>query len=629
LVRALDASARAAARPRPTDGELLRRYEPILRLTRGEEFLPTDVQWYLDQCSLWVCHADGRRELLVEEGQVTPEVLARPRPAERGAVHYLVFSDPLNLAELTAFVVQEEVARLRDPEHAFRPSVGRLARVGYVSRLLDALFSFTLLLRGRVPGDTAAAAALIYRARREATTQYPYYGRVVREQGWIALQYWFFYPFNNWRSSFFGTNDHEADWEMICVYLYERPDGDPAPAWVAYASHDYHGDDLRRAWDDAEEVERVGDHPVVYVGAGSHAAYFRPGEYLTEIEVPYLARLSALVNSISGFWQRLLRLGGEPTRNQGHLLRVAFVDYARGDGVAIGPTQERAWAPVVLEPTPEWVSQYRGLWGYYARDPAAGENAPSGPMYNRDGTVRAAWYDPVGWAGLDKVPPPPRELAVLGAHVADLETRQQELESRITAQTEALRACGVELAALRGNAHLTARQDAVRQRVAAVSAELDDLRKDAAQTAMVLEVLARRQVHLEDPAAPDAAALDERRVHIRRRTQPATAAELRWSRGAELWAATSIGLLLVSLVLLLATAREYLAGGLLALLSSFFFIDALFRQRLTQLIRTVTNILALASAAVLVYEFFGHLVVLLVVAAGVYLLWDNLRELHR
>ena len=206
---------------------------------------------------------------------------------------HLTFSDPLNLAQLSAFLLEEGVRQLRDPRNRFRADVARLARVGYASRFLDAIFSLTLFLRGRVPGDSAAAAMHRLPARRpEAERIYPYYGRVVRENGWIVLQYWIFYPFNNWRSGFFGANDHEADWEMIAIYLYERADGEVAPAWVAYASHDFHGDDLRRAWDDAEELERVGEHPVVYVGAGSHAAYFRRGEYVTEIEVPYLHRLA-------------------------------------------------------------------------------------------------------------------------------------------------------------------------------------------------------------------------------------------------------------------------------------------------------------------------------------------------
>jgi hypothetical protein len=41
----------------------------------------------------------------------------------------------------------------------------------------------------------------------------PYYGRVVREGGDTVCQYWFVCPFNDWRSTFHGVNDHEADWE--------------------------------------------------------------------------------------------------------------------------------------------------------------------------------------------------------------------------------------------------------------------------------------------------------------------------------------------------------------------------------------------------------------------------------
>ena len=49
------------------------------------------------------------------------------------------------------------------------------------------------------------------------------YGRVLRTAGYTVLQYWYFYPFNDWRSTFYGVNDHEADWETISVYLV--PDG--------------------------------------------------------------------------------------------------------------------------------------------------------------------------------------------------------------------------------------------------------------------------------------------------------------------------------------------------------------------------------------------------------------------
>ena len=42
---------------------------------------------------------------------------------------------------------------------------------------------------------------------------------MLRNGGYTVLQYWYFYPMNDWRSTFAGVNDHEADWETISVYL--------------------------------------------------------------------------------------------------------------------------------------------------------------------------------------------------------------------------------------------------------------------------------------------------------------------------------------------------------------------------------------------------------------------------
>ena len=71
------------------------------------------------------------------------------------------------------------------------------------------------------PGQVRGAA-------RRADPRYVYHGRVVRRNGWIVLQYLFFHYMNDYRSTFNGANDHEADWEQVFIYLEERPDG-PAP----------------------------------------------------------------------------------------------------------------------------------------------------------------------------------------------------------------------------------------------------------------------------------------------------------------------------------------------------------------------------------------------------------------
>jgi len=92
----------------------------------------------------------------------------------------------------------------------------------------------TIVFNGDILTDLDLKAAI-----REHDEKYVYQGRVVRQSGWTICQYWFFFAYNPWRSGFHGVNDHESDWEMISVYLYEDA-GELKPEWAAYASHDFH-----------------------------------------------------------------------------------------------------------------------------------------------------------------------------------------------------------------------------------------------------------------------------------------------------------------------------------------------------------------------------------------------------
>ena len=292
---------------------LLRRYEPIVKFTRGEQFFPMDAETYIRCCSLWIKRPKEEPRQLIPAGQLTPDLLAELYQDEFGTVRYLQFTEPLKATEMAAKALRRTQARRKGAAQAgedhmatggkgfdagaFHAGTGRLARVGYTSRIIDALFSVSLLARGRVPGDLATAAAEGYQLLVAGDDRHIYHGRVVEEGGWIVLQYWFFYLYNNWRSGFNGANDHEADWEMVCIYLAHDAGGHLQPEWVAFASHDYAGDDLRRRWDNAE-IQKVGHHPVIFSGAGSHSSYFSAGEYLTELELKFLAPVSRLVDFV-------------------------------------------------------------------------------------------------------------------------------------------------------------------------------------------------------------------------------------------------------------------------------------------------------------------------------------------
>lgn len=95
------------------------------------------------------------------------------------------------------------------------------------------------------------------------------YAHVTRyeDSGDYAIQYWFLYFFN------FRLNEHESDWEQVTVRL----DADKNPVDVFYSAHE--GGD-RRDW---AQVEREGEHPVVYPALGSHANYFEPGRHRVRV----------------------------------------------------------------------------------------------------------------------------------------------------------------------------------------------------------------------------------------------------------------------------------------------------------------------------------------------------------
>ena len=262
----------------PDDLALLRRHEPILRFTQGELFLPMPTQGYVESCDLLSGPTIREATIVAPAGSLTLDKLGAIGDPPPGHLQFLRFvPEPMNAVDLARWRNRPDRPRFSAP--------GRLARVGLPARLVDAGLVTSLLLRGRVPGGTAAAADRRYAALREHDSRVSYHGRVIRTEGWVVLHYLFFYAMNDWRSTFDGANDHEADWEQCFIVLEQREDGGTEPAWFCAAAHDEKGDDLRRRWDDPR-LETLDGHPIVYPGAGSHATYLERGEYIMRLPFP-------------------------------------------------------------------------------------------------------------------------------------------------------------------------------------------------------------------------------------------------------------------------------------------------------------------------------------------------------
>jgi hypothetical protein len=604
--------------PEP-DEELLRRFEPVLRFTKGEWFLPIDAEPFVRASSLWVRGPYERPVQVRPEGALTVEQLGDLSPPPAGATQYLRLVDPED--ELQAAV--SHVPR----RPTFRAGRGRLARVGYLPRIVDALFSLSLLGRGRVPRLTAHVARHIYQRMRADGAQATYHGRVVRTEGWIVLQYWLLYPFNNWRTGFHGANDHEGDWELVCVFLAQPPDGDPVPEWVACAAHNEHGADLRRRWDDPE-LARIGEHPVVWVGAGSHASYFSPGEYLTEIELGAARPLTRVARAARSFWRQTLhQYADEPRRAArapaADVLTIPFVDYARGDGDTLGPGQQHEWArPRLLSPAPAWVNRFRGHWGIDARDPMSGENAPTGPMYEAGGTQRRAWLDPTGWCGLSGVSPTHCALETARGELGRQADRRAQLEGELAQRQAELQGVGAVEAALRDQSTPAAVAGEHRQRASTVQREIDGLHHELGEVTQLHQVLTAMIERL------DRGEREPPRAHLQRPATPTTSRQLRLGRVAEGWAATSAGLFVVVFALLLVFERAFLLDWLAVMVAVFLFIEAALRGWLTSFVTGLAMLLAAIATVILLVQYFIPVVVGAVIAIGMFLLWQNVRELR-
>jgi hypothetical protein len=389
-----------------------------------------------------------------------------------------------------------------------------------------------------------------------------------------------------------------------------------APAWVAFASHDFHGDDLRRRWDDQQELEVIDGHPVVYAGAGSHASYFRRGEYQAEVSLPLPPWLRGLTNTVQRLWGRLLGregAGGTP-------FRIPFVDFARGDGMSIGPGGDKGWSPVVIDESTPWVSQYRGLWGLFARDPLSGENAPGGPMYNRDGTPRESWFDTLGFAGLDKTPPPSREAAILRTQVTDLRKTQTKLEAAVEEQTDELQQMGALWKGMEGKPHLAKRHAALGAELRSKASDLTTVRKDLSQNRVVLDGLSQRLKEIESGSPTDPQA------HIQHRAEPVPASPV--SNAVEMWAALSIALMFFGVAALLIWVPRAVLPGIVVLVIAFSLVESVLRRTFGASIGNVAIVLALVTLLVVGVAYWQVALAGLLVAVGVILLFQRLRELR-
>ena len=544
---------------------LLKRHAPVLHLDQRELFRPTAVDGYVSACEIV---GRGGQPL----GSATLDVLDRrwqPGTSLR-------------------FVSPQERRIVGRDESRRRVLSSRLGRVGLFGRLIDALFQLSVWIRPTIHRRTTAAAAA--KAERHGLQTHPVcYGRAIRAGEWLVLHYAYFYVMNDWRSSYRGLNDHEADWEQAWIYC---DPADDRPVWIATSSHDHSGADLRRHWDDPE-LQVVDDRPQLYVGAGSHAMFFRPGEYVTRIDIPALRwALRA-----QRWLQRALRVRDvDTTRGLGPALGVPFVDTATSNGPVVDGWDLRALAG---EP---WAEGYRGLWGIDTGDPLQGERGPSGPKFDRSGEIRSSWADPLGFAGLHGTPPPSARPGRINDDKLDRVI--DELDQQIRHRGRML-----PLAHQSDSADEMASESRRLTELLRHRCELDDLRQRITEEQWRTQGI---RDHLRHPAIP---------------VEPRPGG---WMLAG--WAAISVPIVLVAIAAVVLTDQVKVGGVALALVLASLPIEYIARRQFGAVVRLIV----VEMAIVLFFAFVFGLVVSatryalggLILASGCALLVANTNELR-
>jgi hypothetical protein len=176
------------------------------------------------------------------------------------------------------------------------------------------------------------------------------YAHVASEAGAVgrlALQYWLFYPYNDF------NNLHEGDWEMVQL-VFEARDAQEAlgeePVSVGYSQHES-AEEADWGDDRLEFVE--GRRPVVYPAVGSHANFFT--------EALHVGRSTAGV-------------GCDDTRGPHRELRPRVFT------IPSDATAAREAFP--------WIT-FEGRWGELQK---AFFNGPTGPNMKRQ------WTEPIAWS---------------------------------------------------------------------------------------------------------------------------------------------------------------------------------------------------------------------------------------
>ncbi|MEO5963944.1 MAG: hypothetical protein ABIR11_00660, partial [Candidatus Limnocylindrales bacterium] len=349
------------------------------------------------------------------------------------------------------------------------------------------------------------------------------------------------------------------------------------------------------------------------------------GEYIRRLALPGEQVVHRVLDRARRTWRDTLNQPdpGDLGELLQRLVSVPFVDYARGDGITVGPGQQVEWSLIVISDRVPWVDGYRGLWGLDTGDRLAGERAPAGPKYTRTGTVRQSWNDPLGFIGLAGLPTATETRRVMADRIQQLRVERAAVDDEASARAATLPGIGIEVEALRDQQGVDTYRIRRTAELRAGEASLAGLRSSGAE---LTAAISAAEGYLE---RFDAGWRGDPRGHLTHAAAPEPPPRTTRRLFAETWAAVSVGVLVIALAVILWFSLLPIPATVGLLVVGYLAIESFAQRRVETLLLRVTVALAAISALLLAYHYLRELLLIGLGGLGLFILFDNAAELTR
>jgi hypothetical protein len=231
-----------------------------------------------------------------------------------------------------------------------------------------------------------------------------------------------------------------------------------------------------------------------------------------------------------------------------------------------------------------------------------------------------SWFDPLGWAGVDKLIPPDSIAVKLEERINEVDADLNALNEQIEADRERLRDVALDVEGLRATEYFSSIHDQRAIELTAQHAAFQGLiarQNQLSETRLALRDYLDR-VRSGDLGPPDA--------HLKHPHHPAPPVKLR--RSIEFWAAISGALALLVFGYLLVFQPNNWIWWIIGVAVGFGAIDALARGQTAKYLLTAIITLAIISAVILFIEFWQWIIVAVIAVVVIYMIRDNLREIR-